>query len=62
MLKSLIQIRKEKKVSQLEMARFLSITPATINRYEKGLIQKIPIDLLVRYADYLGYEIRLLKK
>lgn len=57
----LVQIRKEKKRGQKELAYHLDVTVATINRYEKGK-RKIPYDLMIMYADFLGVEIRALLK
>jgi transcriptional regulator with XRE-family HTH domain len=61
MFKSLILIRKEQGISQKEMANILNVTSVSLNRYEKNK-REIPHRLLVKYADYLGYELRLLKK
>lgn len=60
-LSSLIQIRKEKKVSQDDLTGTLGINSTTLSRYESGR-RKMPYDVLVKYAEYLGYEIRLIKK
>ena len=43
------------------MANFLQITPVTLNRYEK-FKRDMPFKLIIEYSNYLGYEIRLLKK
>lgn len=58
---SLIDQRKKQKVTQKEMSLYLKITPASLNRYEK-LNRKITSELIDQYAEYLGFEIRLLKK
>ena len=60
-LKSLISIRKEKKIDQKHMLSILGVNATTMSRYESG-IRRMPHDLMVKYAEYLGYEIRLLKK
>jgi transcriptional regulator with XRE-family HTH domain len=55
----LIQIRKEKRVSQGNMAYKLGITSTTLNRYEKGN-RKISAELMLEYAIVLGYELKLM--
>lgn len=60
-LNDLIQIRKDKKVTQKQLTTALKINVITLSRYESGN-RKIPFDILMRYADYFDYEIRLLKK
>lgn len=60
-LDSLIQIRKDKKIDQKHMLIRLGITATTLSRYESKK-RDMPFDIMVKYADYLGYEIRLLKK
>jgi len=58
---SLIQIRKDKKVSQVELAKSIGVTRTTLSRYESKQ-RVISLDLTKEYAEYFGYEIRLLKK
>jgi len=60
-LKSLIQIRKDQKVKHKDLLKSLGINLVTLSRYETGR-RNIPFDVLSKYADYFGYEIRLLKK
>lgn len=60
-LKSLIQIRKEKRIDQKELLSSLGVIASTLSRYETGK-REMPFSVLLKYADYLGYEIRLLKK
>ena len=60
-LKKLIQIRKEKGIDQKSMLHVLGITHTTLSRYE-SYKRKIPLDVLIKYADYLGYELKLLIK
>lgn len=57
----LVQIRKEKKRGQKELAYHLGITTTTINRYERGK-RKIPYDLMCKYAEFLEMDIRILIK
>lgn len=57
----LIRIRKDKRVDQKYLAQYLNITSTTMSRYESGK-RHIPVDLLIKYADYLGYELKLMVK
>jgi transcriptional regulator with XRE-family HTH domain len=57
----LIQIRKEKGKLQKELAYYLKISLTTMSRYE-GKKRKIPYDLLILYAEFLKYDVRLLVK
>jgi len=58
---SLIQIRKDQRCDQKDLKTRLGITGTTLSRYESKQ-REIPFKTLVKYADYFGYEIRLLKK
>lgn len=58
---SLIQIRKDQKIDQSHLKSYLGINVITLSRYESKK-RKIPFDVLIKYAEYFGYEIRLLKK
>jgi transcriptional regulator with XRE-family HTH domain len=60
-ISDLIQIRKDRKIDQKHLLRILGINKTTMSRYESGK-RKMPFDIILKYADYLGYEIRLLKK
>jgi transcriptional regulator with XRE-family HTH domain len=60
-LKDLVQLRKQQKVTQKEMAKRIGMTPERLSRYERGN-RKINIDFVVDYALAIGYELRLLKK
>lgn len=57
----LIEIRKEKKIQQSEMAKNLKITSATMNRYERKK-RIIPYTLLINYAGYLDCELKIMIK
>ena len=48
------QLRKEKHISAETIAERLGVHPATIYRYEKGDIEKIPYQILVPIAEILG--------
>lgn len=60
-LEQLIQIRKEKKITQKEVAKHIGVNKITVGRYENR-IRAISGEQLIKYADLLGYELRLLKK
>jgi len=60
-LDSLVELRKQQKIKQKIAAKHLEVNDDTMSRYEAKK-RKMPHDLLVKYANYLGYEIRLLKK
>jgi transcriptional regulator with XRE-family HTH domain len=57
----LVELRKEKRISQRNMAIKLGMKAGRLNRYEKG-DRKISIEFVEDYADKLGYEIRLMVK
>jgi len=61
LLDQLIEIRKQQRVKQYKVAEFIGVNRSTMSRYEKK-IREISIDHLIMYAEYLGYELRLLKK
>jgi len=60
-LVKLSEIRREKKIKQNEIASYLRVSDATMNRYEQG-IRKIPLSQVEKYAEYLGYELKLMVK
>lgn len=57
----LVQIRKEKKITQGDMSTLLKISKTTLNRYENNQ-RKISGDLVERYAKELNYELKLMVK
>ena len=57
----IVELRKNQKVRQNKVASHLGVSRYTLNRFEKGKVE-LKLDKLQLYADYLGYEIRLLKK
>ena len=60
-IKILTQERKKQKVSQQEIAENIYCSKTLISRLEAK--KSIPnYNYIERYADYLGFEIRLLKK
>ena len=60
-LDELNEIRKEKHIRQKELCSRLNITEATMSRYQNNK-RTMPIDVLINYIDYIGYEIKLMKK
>jgi len=56
------QLRKEKKVSQEQLARDLSISRATISSLENGTSSDVGIKKILRILDYLGYELTCKEK
>ena len=60
-LKTLIEDRRAKRITQTEIAQHIGISKQLIGRLENG--KAIPnMKYIEKYADCLGYEIRLLKK
>lgn len=47
------RLRKEKGITQLEMAKLLSTTKQTISKYEKGIVTNIPSDRIEAMARIL---------
>lgn len=59
--KRLTEQRKKQKVCASRVARKLSITPASLSRFEHGKTM-LKWEHLVKYAEYLGFELKLLLK
>ena len=57
----LIDIRKEKKISIIDMSGYLGIDRRSVYNYEKG-IRKVPLSVVEGYAERFGYELRLMIK
>ena len=47
-------LRKEKGITQSEMAKLLRTTKQTISKYEKGIVTNIPSDRIEEIARILG--------
>jgi transcriptional regulator with XRE-family HTH domain len=60
-LDQLIQIRKEQRYHQKDVAKKLGVTYAMMSHYETKK-RKMSHELIVKFADFLGYELRILKK
>lgn len=54
-------IRKEKGMTQGDVAGYIGITVASLSRYERG-VSELSSERRDKYAECLGYEIRLLLK
>lgn len=57
----LVELRKKSDFNQKEMAKKLGLTKTTMNRYENNS-RKISSELQDKYAEYLGYELKLMVK
>jgi len=57
----LIEERKLRKVTQKDMAKYLNISPWTLNNYERGR-RRISLEFTEDYAKYLGLELKLMVK
>jgi len=60
--KSIAFIRKDKKISQEQMAKDLNISRATISSLENARTVDIGIRKILQIIDYLGYELSLKEK
>jgi transcriptional regulator with XRE-family HTH domain len=58
-LAKLIELRKEKGITQKRISRVLQVTRSTMSRYESGE-RKISLEDAEEYADFLGYELKLM--
>ena len=55
-------LRKEQKISSVQMAKDLHISRATISNFENGGMNDIGLKKVLQIADYLGYELALKQK
>jgi transcriptional regulator with XRE-family HTH domain len=53
------QGRKNRKLSQAELARVLGMSRTTIGQIENGTVQEIGVRKLIRILEYLGLELRV---
>jgi len=60
--KTLATLRKEKKISQQQLAIDLYISRATISSFENGRGVDIGLKKVFQIVDYLGYELSLKEK
>lgn len=61
LLDKLIQIRKDRKIDQKFLLKHLGISATTMSRYESKK-REMPFSIMIKYADYLGYEFKLMVK
>ena len=59
---SLSILRKQKKISQEQMAKDLGISRATISSFENGRGVDIGLKKVLQIVDYLGYELSFKEK
>lgn len=52
------QARKNRKVSQADLAKALGMSRTTIGQIENGTVQEIGVRKLSRVLEYLGLELR----
>jgi predicted transcriptional regulator len=55
----LIGIRKSKKINLTDMGGYLGIDRRSVYNYEKGK-RKVPYEVVVKYAERFGYELKLM--
>lgn len=53
--------RKNQKITQNRIAKHIDVSKYTLSRFETGKVD-LKFEKVRLYADYLGFEIRLLKK
>lgn len=56
---SIRQARKERRLSQAELARALGMSRTTIGQIENGTVREVGARKLIRLLDYLGLELRI---
>ena len=57
--KTIREVRKERKVSQVQLAKALGMSRTTIGQIENGTVQEIGVRKLIRVLEYLGLELRV---
>jgi len=55
-------LRKEKKVSQEQLAKYLNISRTTISSLENGTSSDVGIRKVLQIVDYLGFELTCKEK
>lgn len=53
------QARKQRRLSQADLAQALGMSRTTIGQIESGTVQEIGVRKLIRVADHLELELRL---
>lgn len=56
------KIRKEKNINQSELASKAGISRQTLSKLEKGEIDKVSIQVLVKLLDVLNYKLNIEEK
>jgi transcriptional regulator with XRE-family HTH domain len=51
--------RKERNLSQAQLAKALGMSRTTIGQIEHGTVQEVGVRKLIRVLDYLGLELRV---
>ena len=51
--------RKEKKLTQSELAKQVGVTRQTLSKLEKGLIDKVSLQLFIKILEVLGKELHI---
>jgi len=57
--KKIKELRKEKKVTQIELAKKVGITRQTLSKLENGKIHKVSLQTFLKIIDLLDYEIEV---
>ena len=57
--KQIKQARKNRKVSQAELAKSLGMSRTTIGQIENGSIQELGVRKLIRVLEFLGLELHV---
>lgn len=61
LMSRLAEIRKDKGIFLKDIAKNTGVKVQTLGRYERGL-KEIPLVVFEKYADCLGYELKLMIK
>ncbi len=63
LMKLIVKVRKEKKISQVMLAKKVGVTQGRIAQIESGVnTAKITFDVLLGVLNVLGYEFKILAK
>jgi transcriptional regulator with XRE-family HTH domain len=57
--KDIREARKNRKITQAELAKRLGMSRTTIGKIEKGTVQEIGIRKIIRMLDFLGLELNV---
>jgi len=56
------RVRKEKGLTQSELAKQAGMTRQTLSKLEKGLIDKVTLQMFIKILDVLGMELKVEEK